>query len=66
MKKPPTTNRVLGYRDETNVLTVEPMEATVKHKVEMNDFQKWLDRGRHHTNEMTERKRISAILESVK
>ena len=45
-----------------NVVTVELAEANVKHRVVMQDFQKWLGRQGRSPREVVERQRIRAIL----
>jgi hypothetical protein len=57
-----TDEWVTGIAQGLNPVTVQVMNIPVKHEVKLMDFTKWLDRIGGSPREMTDRKRIRAIL----
>lgn len=53
---------VAGIAQGLNPVTVQVINVPVKHEVRLMDFTKWLDRDGGSPREITDRKRIRAIL----
>ena len=57
-----TDEWVSGIAQGLNPVTVQVTDVPVKHDVKLMDFTKWLDRVGGSPREMSDRKRIRAIL----